>query len=515
MSTFTQFPVDAALHARTSDITALITAYNNVIASLTEHLNATTDTDVHKVKTYVQSVAGDLDSLNTELRDNATLVAVCNTLYTDIKNLISSLDEVSDTKIGDLDNLTTSVKSSVVNAINAVKSSINSLADTVNTKVSSSVTDTITSNLAATNEDVADIETNVGSLDNLTTDDKSSIVAAINELKTVITNLASFWNVANYIDFTKWATFAAQYGGTGATNGTNGLYILGKLSHDINMDNDYDADKSKSATVYIKRVNSDSFDAIVNITVTRTRSGTETSDYNGSIVAQVSKDESIEDLTFELIHDTDSNGNVEFFLAVSMANMSGSSDSNTVFRVAGINFIPAGSTGYTSPNFTTIGAVTYAKCPNTASCVAISSNTALSDIVTANLTTDKIISSNGVTYIEYDVDDTSHKFKLMETPYMRIPATEEGEEDTFAKVATVNDIVQATDVVPVGAILRWASYEMVDDTPILTNIPANYLACNGTVKNTADYPELAAILGQTGVTFTLPNENYSIIKAKV
>ena len=38
-----------------------------------------------------------------------------------------------------------------------------------------------------------------------------------------------------------------------------------------------------------------------------------------------------------------------------------------------------------------------------------------------------------------------------------------------------------------------------------TVIPAGYLECKGQTLNTVDFPELAAFLGETGSTFTLPD----------
>ena len=37
-----------------------------------------------------------------------------------------------------------------------------------------------------------------------------------------------------------------------------------------------------------------------------------------------------------------------------------------------------------------------------------------------------------------------------------------------------------------------------------SSLPTGYLYCNGETKNTSEYPELAAALGESGATFDLP-----------
>ena len=94
-------------------------------------------------------------------------------------------------KIGNLDTLTTNDKSSLVNAINEVDSH----ADTNSTNIgalNNLTTDNKSSLVNAINEIDSHADTNstkIGTLNNLTTDNKSSLVNAINEVDTNINNL--------------------------------------------------------------------------------------------------------------------------------------------------------------------------------------------------------------------------------------------------------------------------------------------------------------------------------------
>ena len=111
------------------------------------------------LKTYIETVVnqfnviiGDLDDLTTE--DKTSIVNAINELVTSLGDL--------GTTIGDLDDLTTEDKTSIVNAINE-----------------------LVTNLGDLDNDISDISNSIGDLDDLETTDKTSIVNAINEtLKT-------------------------------------------------------------------------------------------------------------------------------------------------------------------------------------------------------------------------------------------------------------------------------------------------------------------------------------------
>lgn len=102
--------------------------------------------------------------------------------------LISALD----TKVGDLANLTTTDKSSIVNAINDVVSALTTVVNNIGDLASLTTVDQ-SSIVNAINElvtSIASVVALIGDLANLTTTDKSSIVNAINELVSSLSALS-------------------------------------------------------------------------------------------------------------------------------------------------------------------------------------------------------------------------------------------------------------------------------------------------------------------------------------
>ncbi len=120
------------------------------------------------VKDYLNQVLnliGDLDDLTTS--DKTSIVNAINSVLSDIND-----------KIGDLDDLDTTDKTSIVNAINSALSDINDKIgdlDDLDTTDKASIVDAINSALS-------DINDKIGDLDDLDTTDKTSVVNAINEL---------------------------------------------------------------------------------------------------------------------------------------------------------------------------------------------------------------------------------------------------------------------------------------------------------------------------------------------
>ena len=105
-----------------------------------------------------------------------TIVPNTNCQATNVTTQIKALESVTD-KVGDLTTLTTTDKSSAVAAINEVNNRASSAADAVGTLSNLTTTDK-TSAVAAINE----VNANLGDLSDLDTTDKSSIVNAINEV---------------------------------------------------------------------------------------------------------------------------------------------------------------------------------------------------------------------------------------------------------------------------------------------------------------------------------------------
>ena len=102
-----------------------------------------------------------------------------------IKDYINTLRNDINTIIGDLDDLTTSDKDSVVDAINSVLSDLNTMIGDLNTMIGD-LNDLTTSDkdsvVDAINSVVSDYDTKIGDLQDLDTSDKTSVVNAINEV---------------------------------------------------------------------------------------------------------------------------------------------------------------------------------------------------------------------------------------------------------------------------------------------------------------------------------------------
>lgn len=111
------------------------------------------NTDVVKNKTDVEVIKQDIETLKTN--DN---------LHTDSINSLNESNSNLDRKMGELATLQTTDKSSIVNAVNSIKKTLDD------------------SDLTNVNQELENIKTNMGSLDTLSTTDKTTLVNAINEI---------------------------------------------------------------------------------------------------------------------------------------------------------------------------------------------------------------------------------------------------------------------------------------------------------------------------------------------
>lgn len=114
---------------------------------------------------------GDIGFLNTT--DKSSLVAGINENKTNLDNSISN--------IGNLADLDTTDKSSAVAAINEVNSDITAESARISGEFTTEVV-RLDGEIDANTSDIDDIVTNIGPLDSLTTDDKTSVVNSINEI---------------------------------------------------------------------------------------------------------------------------------------------------------------------------------------------------------------------------------------------------------------------------------------------------------------------------------------------
>ena len=136
---------------------------NNLLSAAGKTADITEDTQVvDSIKALRDTVTGTLTNLTTTVKTS----------------LVAAINEV-DGDVGTLTSLTTTVKTSLVNAINELVTSIGTLTNLTTTVKTSLV--------AAVNE----LVTNQGTLTSLTTTVKTSLVAAINELVTNTGTIAS------------------------------------------------------------------------------------------------------------------------------------------------------------------------------------------------------------------------------------------------------------------------------------------------------------------------------------
>ena len=166
------------------------------------------------VEQGLQELATDLTALTASVGDlNDLTTTDKSSIVNAINDVVSALTTVVN-NVGDLANLTTVDQSSIVNAINEIVSNVSTLAGVVSALAGdvgdlTNLTTVDQSSLVnAINELVTDIGTlggqltalagNVGDLANLTTVDRSSLVNAINELVTTAGNIdAKIGDLAN------------------------------------------------------------------------------------------------------------------------------------------------------------------------------------------------------------------------------------------------------------------------------------------------------------------------------
>lgn len=164
---------DTASITTDNEIMILTDSSNNVVQNITvsnfnsNNISADNDNVLIKGsdnKLYVENpenITGELDNLTTSIKTN----------------LVDAVNEL-DGDIGDLSNLQTSATSNLVAAVNSALSDLNSTIGDL-TDLDSSVTTSIVNSI---NSVISDENSKIGSLGNLDTTDKSSLVNAINEV---------------------------------------------------------------------------------------------------------------------------------------------------------------------------------------------------------------------------------------------------------------------------------------------------------------------------------------------
>lgn len=321
---------------------------------------------------------------------------------------------------------------------------------------------------------------------------KFNVTADYVEAKKVLTSIEYILgklHVQGIVDFTDWVTLSAQYAGinTSSTTESSGAYVLGMLSENWdNEDNSVPNNgyRSKSCRAMIKYINTYPLDAIVDAVVTY--DGTK---YTGSINVSIAHaDDSWEDLAFHLVEGTDADGNKAIYLCISSSSFAYHPEEYpTLFRVCGINFIPASTMfGFLLPN--NIGDSAQLPICSTA-CGNLTSVTAIKDIIATNIYINKMFSTTGNLAIEVLADGTVN--------FTKHPLLDGVE---FASMTDVDAMI------PVGAVLRWPG--------TTENVPDHFHYCDGSaIDNSSAFAKLAAILGvQEGNKIVLPVEDQAIIR---
>ena len=501
MSTFTEWngPM-AARGPSTKDVLALIEAYNSLNATLAKHLAGTATDDVHGFKT--------------------TLVAAVAETEAALKELIGTKADSDD----------------VASLAEAVASSAESIAyeaaraQEAEAALNSAVVSESSRALAAEEEvngAIDELEAALGSFKEAYLANASQI-AYDGDATTTIAGIVSatehfigVMKVRRFHDIVEWRTFNAQYAGTGisdATTGTNGVYILGRMSDEWIPDMGFE-DKSapKTARAHIKYINSRPFDLMVDMAATSAEEGSLT------CLASFEKPWTLddpadawEDMALHLLTNTDATGHVHVFLAISAKGLSGQS---TTFHVAGENFIPGGTVNGVSSRiaFTRVKQGFNGNRANLDDLRVEALNDAYGKIILKVEYSNDIV---GVKHKDLYIADPSYEgvYFLRRPSVIYTPS--EDYEDTASEIAPVLTSLDL-DAVSSGGSLKgiivfWPQWEDAEaggkTFKKAINVPEGWLACDGSEVSSEEYPGLAEKLGQSGGTLELPLIDYAIIR---
>ena len=336
MSTFTTFngPQGNGMPS-TQAILQLIDAYNEVSKTLNEHIkeHAGGDVDVHRVNEAIKSAKTELETMigGRVRSDDAN--------YTDAVALVKNED--------------ISKRAALKEDIDAVKTGIDEKVAQLATKkeLDEKAADV---ELTNTKADVTDIRGKLNTLQDAW--DKFSRCYTATDGQILAFNMAIMTlkligkvNAHEYIDFTKWTRVIAPFAGVSDVTNSNGLYVLGELSLDWDDMGDNNSPEGKKAVkagrAFIKYVNTDSFDSIVDVTATHYGDNVNGT-WVGSITQHTSRVPSMwRNLSYHLMHSTGTDGKEHVYLCVSADGLANSNSdySNLTFYVAGENIVPCGA----------------------------------------------------------------------------------------------------------------------------------------------------------------------------
>ena len=503
MSTFTEWNGPAAGRGpSTKDVLALIDAYNSLNTTLTKHLASTDTDDVHNFKTAIESAIAEaeaaLEAAIALKADSDTVSSLSETVSSNSDSITAEADraqavEKTLTEAIAVENRRALKKELALDeAISELESLVNETKETFSQALSrisfdDDVTTTVTGVLAATEYFIGMVK------------------------------------VKYLLDFVGWKTFNAQYAGTGTSDGstkTNGVYILGMISEEWDPDKGFSNEfKQKGARAYIKYVNDRPFDLVVDMVSTGTVYGKIT------CLASFKKEWTVddtedawEDMTLHLLTNTDSSGAAHVYLGISARGLSGQS---TTFHVAGENFIAGGKVnGITSRiGFTRVSPGFNCYRANFDDLRITELHDTHGDpILTVTFYTDENFSAEKILTI---ADPSFTKIYFSQRP--SVVFSEDNEDGTstsiIAPVLTSYDL----DALDAGASIRgiivfWPQWEeaLVNGVAVrrAKNYPAGWIACDGSIVQIADYPQLIEIMGlpDNATSAKLPRVDYAIMR---
>ena len=503
MSAFTEWNGPATGRGpSTKDVLALIDAYNSLNTTLTKHLASTDIDDVHNFKTALEAaVAGAESALEAaiDMKADSAAVSILSETVASNRNDITSeserakgIEETLAEAIATENERALKKELELDEAINALESALNNTKEIFGQALSRISFD----------------------------DDVTTIVTGVLAATEYFIGMVK---VRYLLDFVGWKTFNAQYAGTGTADGstkTNGVYILGRISEEWDPDKGFtDEFNRKGARAYIKYVNDRPFDLVVDMVSTGTEYGKIT------CLASFKKEWTVddtegawEDMTLHLLTNTDSSGAAHVYLGISARGLSGQS---TTFHVAGENFIAGGKVnGITSRiGFTRVSPGFNCYRANFDDLRVTELHDTHGDpILTVTFISNEDYSADKILTI---ADPTFTKIYFAQRP--SVVFSEDNEDGTstsiIAPVLTSYDL----DALDAGASIRgiivfWPQWEETKVNGVYVrravNYPAGWIACDGSIVQIADYPQLVEIMGlpDNATSASLPRIDYAIMR---
>ena len=503
MSTFTEWNgPPAGRGPSTKDVLALIDAYNALNTALAKHTASTDTDDVHGFKTALESYIKELDS--------ALSAAIA------LKADSSAVEELSDAVSSNSGSIAAEAEraQSAENALNSADAAESSRALAAEEEINAAI-DELEAAFENSKAAFSQILTGISFDDDVTTT-VTGVLAATEYYIGMVK--------ARYlIDHVGWTTFNAQYAGTGTADGstkTNGVYILGRISEEWDPDKGFtDEFNRKGARAYIKYVNDRPFDLVVDMVSTGTAYGKITclASFKKEWTADDTAD-AWEDMTLHLLTNTDSSGAAHVYLGISARGLSGQS---TTFHVFGENFIAGGRiNGITSRiGFTRVSPGFNCYRANFDDLRITELHDTHGDpILSVSFYTDEDYTAEKVLTI---ADPSFTKIYFSQRPSV-IFSEDNGDGTStsiIAPVLTSHDL----DALDAGASVRgiivfWPQWEETKVNGVYVrraiNYPAGWIACDGSIVQIADYPQLVEIMGlpDNATSASLPRIDYAIMR---